>query len=96
MTAMQRKDGFLGEKQINVPEEILERFTRNMPFQSSLYITHIGFFPKAQFHFREREKGCDDFILIYCLEGKRLLFHRYGKLSINRQPVFHFTSTPVS
>ena len=70
MAAMQRKDGFIGEKQITVPGYILEKFTGNMPFNSSLYITHIGFYPKAQFHFREREKGCDDFILIYCLEGK--------------------------
>jgi len=70
MAAMQRKDGFVGEKQITVPGYILEKFTGNMPFNSSLYITHIGFYPKAQFHFREREEGCDDFILIYCLEGK--------------------------
>jgi AraC-like DNA-binding protein len=88
MTAMQRKDGFLGEKQINVPEEILERFTRNMPFQSSLYITHIGFFPKAQFHFREREKGCDDFILIYCLEGKGYYSTAMGNYQLTANQFF--------
>ena len=70
MDIIQRKDGFVGEKQINVPEDILKWYTENMSFRSSLFITHIGFFPKAQFHFREREQGCDDFILIYCLEGK--------------------------
>ena len=64
MTSLLRKDGFVGEKQINIPEHILEMYSANMPFSSSLYITHIGFFPKAQFHFRESEQGCDDFILI--------------------------------
>ena len=70
MATIQRKDGFVGEKQINVPEDILNLYTKNGAFRRSLFITHIGFFPKAQFHFREREQGCDDFILIYCLEGK--------------------------
>src|SRR5215467_6140892 len=70
MTPLRRKDGFVGEKQINIPYEVLRSHTDNTVFRSSLFITHIGFFPKAQFHFREREQGCDDFILIYCLEGK--------------------------
>lgn len=70
MTELRRKDGFLGEKQINIPESVLDRFTKNMHFRSALFITHIGFFPKAQYHFREREEGCDDFILIYSLGGK--------------------------
>ena len=70
MSVNRRIDGFIGEKQINIPSIELQRFTGDMIFRGSLYITHIGFFPKAQFHFRERELGCDDFILIYCLEGK--------------------------
>src|SRR3546814_18962457 len=37
---------------------------------SDLYMTHIGFFPKAFFHYRERKKGCPDNILFYCLDGK--------------------------
>src|SRR3546814_3415279 len=37
---------------------------------SDLYMTHIGFFPKAFFHYRERKKGCPDNILFYFLDGK--------------------------
>jgi hypothetical protein len=88
MTDLRRKDGFVGEKQINVPEHILEKFTGNMPFSSSLYITHIGFFPKAQFHFREREQGNDDFILIYCLEGKGYYSTSIGNYELTANQFF--------
>jgi AraC-like DNA-binding protein len=65
-----RKDGFLGEMQINVPAAVLNNQVRQMPFLHALYITHIGYFPNAQYHYRERENGCDDYILFYCLGGK--------------------------
>ncbi|HZI54424.1 MAG TPA: AraC family transcriptional regulator [Chitinophagaceae bacterium] len=88
MAPLQRRDGFVGEKQINVPEYVLEQYAGNMPFSSSLYITHIGFFPKAQFHFREREQGCDDFILIYCLEGKGLYSTSVGNYELTANQFF--------
>ncbi len=70
MSYTKRKDGFLGEKQINIPQAILDKFVRPYPFSNALFITHIGYFPKAQFHYRERKRGCEDNILIYCLKGK--------------------------
>jgi AraC-like DNA-binding protein len=42
MAILRHKDGFAGEKLVNLPELVLERNTGNMPFNSSLYITHIG------------------------------------------------------
>ncbi|HZI55002.1 MAG TPA: AraC family transcriptional regulator [Chitinophagaceae bacterium] len=88
MAPLRRKDGFVGEKQINVPEYILEQYSGTMPFSSTLYITHIGFFPRAQFHFREREQGCDDFILIYCLEGKGLYSTSIGDYELTANQFF--------
>lgn len=64
------KDGFLGEKQINVPREIVVNRLSKKKFIDSLFITHIGYFPKAKFHYRERQYGCPDNILIYCVEGR--------------------------
>ncbi|WP_346237075.1 AraC family transcriptional regulator [Niabella insulamsoli] len=64
------KDGFSGELQINIPREIVINKLRKKQFLGNLFITHIGFFPKAKFHFRERPFGCADNILIYCAEGK--------------------------
>lgn len=70
MTTFRRRDGFLGEKQINISQSILDKFARSQHFLQNLYITHIGFFPKASFHYRERRNGCEDNILFYCLGGK--------------------------
>ena len=56
MAATQRKDGFAGEKQITVPEHILEKFTGNMLFNSSLYITHIGFYPQGTISFQGKRR----------------------------------------
>ncbi|SDD04564.1 AraC family transcriptional regulator [Niabella drilacis] len=64
------KDGFSGELQINVPREIVINHLRKRQFLGNLFITHIGFFPKARFHFRERPFGCADNILVYCVDGK--------------------------
>ncbi len=95
MTTFRRRDGFIGEKQINVPVSVLDKYLRNQPFLSALYITYIGFYPKASFHFRERKKGCSDDILFYCLDGKGYFdTHRGGyELTANQfviLPAHHF------
>jgi AraC-like DNA-binding protein len=65
-----KRDGFEGEKLISLPDAIWKQFARTYPTISQVYITHIGYFPKANFHYRERKNGCRDNILIYCLQGK--------------------------
>ncbi|MBO9619584.1 MAG: AraC family transcriptional regulator [Niabella sp.] len=64
------KDGFSGELQINIPRDIVIHQLRKKQFLGNLFITHIGYFPKAKFHYRERSHGCPDNILIYCVDGK--------------------------
>lgn len=64
-----RRDGFPGEKLISLPASLLEKEIRRNLFTKSLFITHIGYFPRASFHHRVRQKGCKDNILIYCLSG---------------------------
>ena len=49
---------------------MLEKEIKKNPFFRGLFITHIGYFPKATSHYRDRRKGCKDNILIYCLDGK--------------------------
>ncbi|ACT93099.1 AraC family transcriptional regulator [Dyadobacter fermentans] len=65
-----RRDGFDGEKLISLPPGILKDVAQRNPALFQIYITHIGYFPKALFHYRERRKGCEDNILIYCIQGK--------------------------
>lgn len=70
MINKKRRDGFEGERLISLPESVWKNAIKANPALSQLYITHIGYFPKAAFHYRERKKGCTDNILIYCLRGK--------------------------
>jgi len=69
MNSLKRRDGFEGEKLISLPEAVWKNAIRANPILSQLYLTHIGYFPRAAYHYRERKSGCVDNILIYCLRG---------------------------
>lgn len=92
MATFRRRDGFIGEKQINVPASVLEKYLRSQPFLNALYITYIGFYPKASFHYRERKKGCGDNIFFYCLGGKGYLDTHRGNFELTAN---HFVVLPV-
>ncbi len=66
---MKKREGFKGQRTIVLPEFIIEDI-RNDPLGSQLYLTDIGYYPRAQYHHRLRLEGCDQYILIYCTEGK--------------------------
>src|SRR3954469_14338098 len=70
MRQNKRRDGFEGEKLISLPETVCTNLLKNYPAISQIYITHIGYFPKATFHQRRRRNGCRDNILIYCMRGR--------------------------
>lgn len=70
MHTIKRRDGFEGEKLISLPESVWKNAIKANPVLSQLYVTHIGYFPRAAYHYRERRNGCTDNILIYCLRGK--------------------------
>ena len=63
------RDGFTGQKMLVLPEEV-NRQTAQSPLTQSLYITNIGFFPHAHFHYVERETDFKQYILIYCISGQ--------------------------
>ena len=66
---VKKKDGFKGQKAIVLPRQVIQA-CRDQQLLSNLYITDIGYYPKAAFHFRERDHGCNQHILIYCTGGK--------------------------
>jgi AraC-like DNA-binding protein len=68
--SFKRRDGFTGEKLISIPPKVLKDAKEKSPELYLIYITQIGYFPKASYHYRERRKGCEDNILIYCVQGK--------------------------
>jgi AraC-like DNA-binding protein len=69
-TAKRKKEGFQGQKAIVIPRKILGEQCAPDNIIGALYITDIGYYPKAQFHYRERPNGADQHILIYCQEGR--------------------------
>jgi AraC-like DNA-binding protein len=63
------KDGFLGEKILVLPDDIKKRVKKNV-ITRHFFVSDLGYFPKANHHYRKRKKDSSDFIFIYCVEGK--------------------------
>ncbi|MDR2968635.1 MAG: AraC family transcriptional regulator [Tannerellaceae bacterium] len=62
-------DGFKGERAIVTPYNIRAYQSAN-EITKQMYITHIGYYPDAKDHYREREEGANENIFIYCEKGK--------------------------
>jgi AraC-like DNA-binding protein/mannose-6-phosphate isomerase-like protein (cupin superfamily) len=75
---LRKNDGFEGQRAIIIPKKVLAESCVKNPLISDLYITDIGYYPKARFHYRRRIKGADEHIFIYCVEGR-------GSITLNKQ-----------
>ena len=62
------REGFVGQKMWVIPKPILSTWS-TQPMLQSLLPTDIGWYPSAQYHYREREQGADEHILIFCVDG---------------------------
>ena len=67
--ALRKKDGFKGQRLIVIPESIRRILIEN-PITNSLYLSDIGYYPKASMHYCERRRGTPEDILIYCVDGE--------------------------
>ncbi|NBC65744.1 MAG: AraC family transcriptional regulator [Bacteroidetes bacterium] len=64
-----KREGFLGQKMVVIPGNVREAMNKN-PVVSNLFVTDIGYYPYAEHHYRKRDEGANEYILIYCLEGQ--------------------------
>jgi len=71
------KEGFVGQRMIILPKAVKKKAAGN-PISNSFYVTDIGFYPRAENHFRELKNGANKYVFIYCTEGE-------GWLELNRQ-----------
>lgn len=78
MEETRKTDGFESEKLFVQPDYMLEELASN-ELTRSLFVSDIGCFPNARFHYRERNEGCDSHILIYCVEGEGWIETRADK-----------------
>lgn len=87
---MKKQDGFPGEQSYVIPDRIIDQLTKS-PLCSDLYLTDIGYYPHARHHFRERQKGINQTILIYNVGGS-------GNITLGSQeiklPADHFFIIP--
>lgn len=63
-----KKDGFDNERLLVVPESVQAQMKQHELIRQ-LYVTDIGFFPEARYHYRERPEGCESTIVICCVAG---------------------------
>lgn len=74
MSMFQEKgDGFKGERMIVLPTEAFQDYVEH-PLVHRMYLTDVGFFPRAKDHYRERKDGIEEYILIYCTEGSGVIW----------------------
>jgi len=67
--AQKKMEGFAGQLTYILPQAKV-RFCAQHIFCKKLYITDIGYYPNAALHERERQQGCAQYILIYCVKGR--------------------------
>ncbi|MBC3789271.1 AraC family transcriptional regulator [Spirosoma utsteinense] len=79
--------GFTGERMIEIPKEVVEK-CRSMPLINTLFITQMGFFPKARYHYYQRPNGMSQVILLYCTDGMGWIQVPHGRVTIQAGSVF--------
>lgn len=77
---LHKKEGFAGQVSVVIPKKILNRVESNNLI-NGLYITDVGYYPNARYHYRIRNKGSNEHILIYVLKG-------CGKVVIAKKEMF--------
>lgn len=63
-----RPDGFEGQIKKVIPRSILKKVAHH-PLVSDLYVTDMGWYPRAEGHYRIRPQGANEWILIFSVNG---------------------------
>ena len=64
-----KRQGFEGQRLIVLPKKITAEFLMRDPVTKQIYITDIGYYPRAKFHYVDRSAGSNQHIIIYNVEG---------------------------
>ncbi len=69
MEMTRKQEGFEAEKLFILPEYMQTELSRS-ELTRDLFVSDIGYFPRAQHHYRERPEGSSSHIFIFCSEGE--------------------------
>lgn len=64
-----KMDGFKGQRSISLGYSLREQL-RNSTLHAGIYVTDVGYYPLARRHYRSRDSGTQENILIYCIDGR--------------------------
>lgn len=62
-------EGFKNQRLTILPIQVISRLSEH-PISRLLYPTRIGYFPAAESHYVNRERGIPEHLLIHCTQGK--------------------------
>ena len=62
-------EGLAGQRMIMLPPNVREQATTN-PLIQHVYLTAIGFYPHATYHNTTRQRGSQEYVLLYCVGGE--------------------------
>ncbi|HTD97842.1 MAG TPA: AraC family transcriptional regulator [Mucilaginibacter sp.] len=78
-----KREGFEGQRLIVLPKKVISDFLTRDLVTRQIYITDIGYYPKAEFHYAERPAGISQHIIIYCIEGSGWLEISKKRIDVN-------------
>lgn len=82
-----KEDGFRGERMTVLKAEQISEYITD-PLVKRLYLTDVGFFPSAEYHFMERKDGCNQHIFLYCTEGEGTVIVNGKKYILHENEAF--------
>lgn len=67
-----KRDSFKGAQAVTLPTEAFSDYVEH-PLIRRMYLTDIGFFPRAEKHYKERKEGIEEYIFLYCTDGEGII-----------------------
>lgn len=88
---MRKKDrkgrGFTGELFLEIPRDSIAR-CEHLPLIRHLYITKMGFYPRALHHHCQRPAGFSQTVMLYCTDGEGTIQLEKKKIVLQAGQVF--------
>lgn len=72
---------------IVLPTESFQEYVEH-PQVRRLYLTDVGYFPHARYHYRERKEGIEEYIFIFCMEGSGTIIVKDKKYTLRENQAF--------
>jgi AraC family transcriptional regulator of arabinose operon len=77
-----------GRQRIDIPKPVLKSRIQSNEWLKQLYISSMGYYPKAEGHYTYRKKGLPENFLFYCVDGNG--WYKVGDKKFNVGPSEYF------